>query len=48
MKATEPKGTSKKELVGIVISGMQPPPQTTVFAAYIWGPAPVEAEPTPA
>jgi hypothetical protein len=48
MKANEPKGTNKKELVGIVISGMQTPSQPTVFSAYIWGPAPVEAEPTPA
>jgi hypothetical protein len=48
MKANESKATSKKELVGIVISGMPTPPQTTVFSAYVWGPAPVEAEPTTA
>lgn len=47
MKVNEPKGTNKKELVGIVISGMPAAPQTTVFSAYIWGPAP-EAEPTTA
>lgn len=40
MKAAEPKATAKQELVGIVISGMPTPPQTTVFTAYIWGPAP--------
>jgi hypothetical protein len=44
MKAAEPKATAKQELVGIVISGMPTPPQTTVFSAYIWGPAPVSAE----
>jgi hypothetical protein len=44
MKANEPKGTTTKELVGIVISGMPTPPQTTVFSAYVWGPAPVDAE----
>jgi hypothetical protein len=38
MKASDPKAT--QELVGIVISGMQRPPQTTVFTAYVWGPAP--------
>lgn len=48
MKVNEPKGTNKKELIGIVISGMQTPPQTTVFSAYIWGPAPVQPEPTTA
>jgi hypothetical protein len=48
MKAKESKGTNKKELIGIVISGMQTIPQPTVFSAYVWGPAPVEAEPTPA
>ena len=46
MKATETKGTNKKELVGIVISGMPTPPQTTVFTAYVWGPAPAEVEGT--
>ena len=40
MKPTDPKGTAKQELVGIVISGMPSAPQTTVFSAYIWGPAP--------
>ena len=48
MKSDEPKGTKKKELIGIVISGLQPASQPTVFSAYIWGPAPVEPEPTPA
>jgi hypothetical protein len=38
MKASDPKAT--QELVGIVISGMPRPPQTTVFSAYVWGPAP--------
>jgi hypothetical protein len=47
MKATKPKGTLKQELVGIVISGMPSPPQTTVFSAYVWGPAPVSADSEP-
>lgn len=48
MKVIEPKRTSKQELVGIVISGMPEAPQTTVFSAYVWGPAPAEDEPTAA
>ncbi len=44
MKATEPKATP--ELVGIVISGTPLPPQTTVFAAYEWGPAPARSPET--
>ena len=46
MKAAEPKASAKQELIGIVISGMPTPPQTTVFAAYVWG-APGSDEPTP-
>lgn len=42
MKGTDPKAT--QELVGIVISGMPPAPQTTVFSAYVWGPAPSRPE----
>ena len=38
MKGNDPKGS--KELVGIVISGMPPQPKTTVFSAYVYGPAP--------
>jgi hypothetical protein len=33
------------EPVGIVIAGMQYTPPVTVFAAYVWGPAPAEEEP---
>ena len=46
MKPTK-KGTAKQELVGIVISGMPSPPQTTVFSAYVWGPAPSTTEDEP-
>ncbi len=38
MKGTDLKGP--QEPVGIVISGMPRTPQTTVFSAFIWGPAP--------
>ena len=37
------KGTDSKaphEPMGIVISGLPRPPQSTVFTAYVWGPAP--------
>lgn len=37
------KGTTTKkaeEPVGIVISGTQGESETTVFLAYVWGPAP--------
>jgi hypothetical protein len=37
------KGSISKtppEPMGIVISGPQRIPQTTVFSAYVWGPAP--------
>ncbi|MGH7678386.1 MAG: hypothetical protein ACRENU_07975 [Gemmatimonadaceae bacterium] len=37
----------KSEPVGIVISGMPVPPQTTVFSAYIWGPAPAATDEEP-
>lgn len=40
MKASKPS-PAKHELVGIVISGTTTPPATTVFSAYVWGPAPV-------
>jgi hypothetical protein len=41
------KGTDTKappEPIGIVISGLPRPPQTTVFTAYVWGPAPTKAD----
>lgn len=41
MKGKDPKAQlGSGELVGIVISGMPPQPKTTVFSAYVWGPAP--------
>jgi hypothetical protein len=40
MKGTDPKASN--EPMGIVISGMPHPPKTTVFTAYVWGPAPTE------
>jgi hypothetical protein len=40
MKGTKSKPT--QEPVGILISGFPRPPQTTVFSAYVWGPAPVD------
>ena len=43
MKAKDPKGS--QEPVGIVISGMPPQAKTTVFSAYVWGPAPSETDP---
>jgi hypothetical protein len=33
-----------QEPVGIVISGFPREPQTTVFAAYVWGPAPSSSD----
>lgn len=42
MKAIDPKAPT--EPVGIVISGLPLPPQTTVFSAYVWGPAPSSAD----
>ena len=42
MKGTTPKAT--QEPVGIIISGMPRILQPTVFAAYVWGPAPVSTE----
>jgi hypothetical protein len=44
MKGTDPK--VPQEPVGIVISGMQRAPQPSVFSAYVWGPAPTNAEDT--
>jgi hypothetical protein len=40
------KSNSKttQEPVGIVISGFSREPQTTVFAAYVYGPAPSSSE----
>jgi hypothetical protein len=38
MKGTDSK--APQEPVGIVISGLPHVPQTTVFTAYVWGPAP--------
>ena len=32
-----------KEPIGIVIAGTATPPNATVFAAYVWGPAPTSA-----
>jgi hypothetical protein len=43
MKAAKPS-PSKHELIGIVISGTPAPPTTTVFSAYVWGPAPTNSE----
>jgi hypothetical protein len=49
MKVIEPNRKTKQELVGIVISGMPEAPLTTVFSAYVWGPAPgTEDEPAAA
>jgi hypothetical protein len=45
MKGTDAKSTP--ELVGIVISGMPRTQQPTVFAAYVWAPAPAPAEEEP-
>lgn len=42
MKGSDPKGS--REPVGIVISGLPVTPAATVFAAYVWGPAPATAE----
>lgn len=41
MKVSKPS-PAKHELVGIVISGTTTPPATTVFSAYVWGPAPAD------
>jgi hypothetical protein len=41
------KGNDSKapvEPVGIVISGFPRVPQSTVFSAYVWGPAPKTTE----
>jgi hypothetical protein len=38
MKRTELK--VPQEPLGIVITGLPRPPQSTVFSAYVWGPAP--------
>lgn len=35
------------EPVGIVIAGTPTPPSVTVFAAYVWGPAPASSEKEP-
>jgi hypothetical protein len=32
------------EPVGIVIAGTPTPPRSTVFSAYVWGPAPTTPE----
>jgi len=48
MKVTKPKATVNQELVGIVISGMPSAPVSTVFSAYVWGPAPAITEDEPA
>ena len=48
MKVAKPKSKVSQELVGIVISGMPSAPITTVFSAYVWGPAPALAEDEPA
>ena len=42
MKGIDPKVPT--EPVGIVISGLPRAPQTTVFSAYVWGPAPATTE----
>jgi len=47
MKGKDPKGSRPGELVGIVISGMPPQPKTTVFSAYVWGPAPTTGDKDP-
>ena len=47
MKASEPKGS--REPIGIIISGLPSAPSSTVFSAYVWGPAPAtNEEPEPA
>ncbi len=33
-----------REPIGIVIAGLPSTPPTTVFSAYVWGPAPTTAE----
>ena len=48
MKVAKPKSKVSQELVGIVISGMPSAPLTTVFSAYVWGPAPAITEDEPA
>jgi hypothetical protein len=42
MKGTDPKASH--EPIGIVISGLPRPIQSTVFTAYVWGPAPSTSE----
>lgn len=44
MKGTDIK--APQEPVGIVISGLPRPPQSTVFSAYVWGPAPTATDET--
>jgi hypothetical protein len=43
MKASDPNGT--REPIGIVIAGLPDVPSSTVFSAYVWGPAPATDEP---
>lgn len=45
MKSKETTGST--EPVGIVISGFPRVSQTTVFTAYVWGPAPKRTEEKP-
>ena len=42
MKGSDIK--APQEPVGIVISGLPRPPQSTVFSAYVWGPAPTSTD----
>jgi hypothetical protein len=42
MKVTDTK--APQEPMGIVISGLPHPPQSTVFTAYVWGSAPVATD----
>lgn len=42
MKASDPKRS--REPIGIVISGLPSAPSAPVFTAYVWGPAPPNAE----
>lgn len=38
------KAKVSKEPIGIVIAGTPTPPMSTVFSAYVWGPAPSTPE----
>jgi hypothetical protein len=38
------KAKTPQEPMGIVISGLPRTTQTTVFSAYVWGPAPSSTE----